>query len=191
MLPAAWKKEIQNSIDEAETRSANENKHRDEEQKTVSAAIESLACELKRHNAAQEKAEPGKRRRENWTIGALIAAAIFTFVLSILSALQLHEMEKVYGPIKDSSVAANKQIGVMQQQGDMIASDQRPWIALRKIEFIKDMIFDNNDAQVGVRYVIANTGKSPALQVVLYGFLFLPEGLEYEPGLHPIWMTPG
>src|SRR5271154_816787 len=97
MLPPQIKviiNQIENSIEKA-TRSANERNNRStEQQAAVSASIQRLTDELKTYDEKQNAREDGKTRRENKTIIALAAAAVFTLVLDGLSACQLEEMKK-------------------------------------------------------------------------------------------------
>jgi hypothetical protein len=106
MLDPFWKgviTKIEKAINEQSRTRTDENKRIDKRHDEVISRINALTNEIERHNSAQEGAEPGKRTRENWTIGALIAAAIFTFALAGLSTFQLHEMIRVYGPIKSQA----------------------------------------------------------------------------------------
>lgn len=112
MLPPHIKaivNQIEKAIDQASRRADERNRAADEQRRTVSASVDSLTEEFKAYQAKQEAAEPAKRRRENSTLGALIAAAAFSLLLAGLSACQLKEMRKAYEPLRQSAEAASKQ----------------------------------------------------------------------------------
>src|SRR5258708_23551475 len=81
-------KQINETIDKAESRADDRSKRTNEAQKEVAIAVQSLADEFKAYEAKQGEAERRKNRRENLTIGSLIGTAAITLALAIIGGLQ-------------------------------------------------------------------------------------------------------
>jgi hypothetical protein len=109
ILPPVWKAvvdKIEEAIQKASGRADQQNKKNYEQQGAFVSAIENLSQNVKAYNEKKKESERSKRCRENVTSIALCAAAVFTFALAGLSACQLQEMKRVYGPIETSAAAA-------------------------------------------------------------------------------------
>jgi hypothetical protein len=126
-LPPSWKSEVQSTVDKASTRCTDTEKRTDERSQKIAAGIEVLTDELKRYNSKQERDETGKRCRQNWTIGGLIATAVFTFCLAGFSLWQVIETRRAYGPIEEAAAAAKTSANVAR---DAFYETQRAYIAV-------------------------------------------------------------
>lgn len=116
MLPEDWKKEIDQTVSEAKSAYTDAQDRSAEQNREIATRIEALTCQLKRYNSKQESDEPRKRSRERWTIGGLIATAVFTFALAGFSAWQVCETRRAYGPIQESATAAKKAAEAAERQ---------------------------------------------------------------------------
>jgi hypothetical protein len=159
MLPPEWKQEIQEAIDETARRGQQNDQRREEIQKRLADGIQAAANALDSYNSKEAADEPRKRNRENLTIVALGAAAIFTLALDILSGCQLREMQKVYVPL-------NAQATVLKDQLRDIEIEQRPWVSFTKPELISDLIVDSKSgARMTIGATMQNTGHLPGENV--------------------------
>jgi hypothetical protein len=127
MLPEAWKKEIDASIGEAAERNAEDAKRQIESRHAISAPLNNLANEFVSYKNEQRKTDEGKSRREIATIWLLFVNAALVFITAGIFYGQLHEMQKVYGPVKTSADAA-------KDSADILRYEQRPWVTLDKID---------------------------------------------------------
>ena len=152
MLWGAWNK-IKQAINEATRSDYDETARKNAIQKYVSARIDGIADELKRYNDTYDRENPKKTARENLTVYALIAAAVFTFVLAILSACQLHEMIKVYGPINEQANNAGKSL----------IEANRAWIVPHLLRLPQQPLKAGADATLILTY--GNSGREPAKNV--------------------------
>lgn len=64
-------------------------------------------------------------------------------------------------------VVFSNQLAVMQGQLDAMESDQRPWVAA-EISILSDLIIDEHGANLALKAVLRNIGKSPAGKVQLF-----------------------
>jgi hypothetical protein len=93
-------------------------------------------------NREEEKREDrGQRSRDNFTIMILSATLATLAITCWVLYRQVSEMQKVYGPIRESADAAKDQAGaaagqvaVMQGQLDEIAAEHRPWVAVLNMQ---------------------------------------------------------
>jgi hypothetical protein len=168
MLPENWKNEIQEAIDKAARGNDEANQLAKEIQTKISAGVDAIANALNEQNEKHGREDSGKRSRETWTICALGAAAIFTLGLDVLSGCQLHEMQKVYGPIeksadaaRDSAEAAKKSAKVAE---DTLIAGDRPWVGPETVDTVPLTVGGTFQATIRWR----NTGRSPALQARIY-----------------------
>ena len=155
MLPEQWKEEIEEAVDKA-TRTADEaNKRAEEIQEKIARRIDAVADALNKYNEKQEREAPRNRTQYRWTLLALGAAAFFTLVLDLLSACQLRETQKVYGPIKDSADAATR-------AAETTSNLERPYIfAIAKPTKLASKE-GPNDPNPTISYSETNVGRSPA-----------------------------
>jgi hypothetical protein len=156
VLPPSWKSEVDKAIDEATGRHADAHDRAAEQNREIAARIETLTDELKRHNSKQETEEPRKRTYENWTMGGLIATAIFTCALASFSLWQTLETRWAYGPIKESADAANR-------GADITASLERPYIFFNPRPTKNATKDGPNDANPTISYYDLNVGRVPAV----------------------------
>src|ERR1700730_1997228 len=114
MLPPSWKSEVQKAVEEAANRDAHK---REASEAEKSAAITSQLSALVDQLEGQEEREKRPKQIKIWTdfITLILVAltAVFTGLAWWVFRGQLHvfegqftEMQKVYGPIKESADAA-------------------------------------------------------------------------------------
>jgi glutamyl-tRNA reductase len=159
--------QIEKAIETTNGRADKRNQRSDEQQEAIANSIKSLTDELRSHNAKQESAEPIKRGRENWTLGSLIAAAAFTLILAGMSACQLREMQRVYGPIEKSAVAAQDTVIEAKKQTEIAVQGNRPYILFDLVppNFPSNLnVVDRPTVdKLTVTFKFTNYGKSPAV----------------------------
>jgi hypothetical protein len=141
MLPENWKNEIQEAIDKAARRTDEANQRASEIQIKISAGIDAVAEVLNKQNEKHDREDSSKRSRETWTLCALGAAAIFTLGLDVLSGSQLHEMQKVYGPINRQAEATKKSADAARDAADA---------AIKQVEISADVEKRQLRAYIGV-----------------------------------------
>jgi hypothetical protein len=91
MSPEDWKKEIDQTISKAKAAYEDAQSRASEQNREITIRVEALTDQLERYNSNQEREGPGKRRRENWTIGGLLATAFFTLALAGFALWQVVE----------------------------------------------------------------------------------------------------
>jgi hypothetical protein len=101
-----------------------------------------------------------KERREAWTVAGLFLTVVLTFGTLLVFLFQLHEMEKVYGPIKDSADAAADSASATLRQVELAEADQRPYIHLLDLRLRKQSPRDPTPA---IFYQFGNAGRSAAI----------------------------
>ena len=127
----------------------------DEDQPRISADAAALVDAItgqERTNRAQEKGEDDARRRRELITILIIA------ITAVAIILQVNEMKRVYGPIRDQAGAA------------LVAN--RAWIAPRYVSFYGPITAGN---PITVRTKFDNPGRIPALDVEFHT-LFLSFG---------------
>jgi hypothetical protein len=169
MLAPHWKaivNEIKNAIRDACSSNADSAKAANEQRSAISAGIKTLSETLNAENIEQQTIDAEKCRRENYTIGALAAAAAFTLALDVLAGCQLLEMRKVYEPIKEQAVAAKTASDAAIRQSEnsdkALIQSQRAWVAPLKFSFVD---LGNTVEPLKVRILYQNIGHEPAKSV--------------------------
>jgi hypothetical protein len=165
MLPENWKSEIQEAIDKAARGTDEANQRASEIQTKISASVDAIADAFSKQNEKHYREDSSKRSRETWTLCALGAAAIFTLGLDVLSGCQLHEMQKAYGPIKDSAKAAQQSADVAEKalvstQRAFIRASNFPWLWRPDLDRPGKYFYD-------ITPILENAGNTPTKDLML------------------------
>jgi len=64
-----------------------------------------------------------------------------------------------------ASIAQARKTAALAQ--NMLATEQRPWVSFGSVEPQDDLSYDANGARISLRFVLANTGRTPAQRVWL------------------------
>lgn len=166
MLPKNWKKEIDQTISEAKSVYTDAQNRAAKINREIAASIKVFADQLERYNDKQNRDEPRNRYRENLTIGGLIATAVFTFALATFALWQVVETRRAYDPIKESADAAKDSVSAIREQ---MRLDQRAWIGIHTMDAIP--YFPEVGKSFSGHGIIKNTGKTPALNTVIYAII--------------------
>jgi hypothetical protein len=155
MLPPS--REIEKSIQETERSSSEERETRETEQ---SAAITSALAALKNHFEGEAKKEQTPKKIKIWTdtitLALVAATALFTGLAWWVFKGQLREMEKTYGPIKQSADATKA----------ALIAGQRAWVRIDEMGVGGGGLSIGNDgAGVSISFVLTNIGNSPAIKL--------------------------
>jgi hypothetical protein len=145
----------------------------DKNKKRASAAalIDAYVDEYRTDREQHNRRENHRVVREWLTIIFLFVAASAGIVQACIFIGQLHEMEKVYGPIKTSAEAAKIAADAAKDSAETtkiaMQLDQRAWLGIEAVspeppipEIGKTFI---------VRITIKNTGKTPARKIISRG----------------------
>lgn len=143
-----------------------EKKRTKSNQRSPSTNFQALIRTVKAEGFAyrkEEKREDGGKARREWATIVLLLCTL------IAVGWQVHEMIKVYGPIKEQADAAAQQAKAMANtvqvaKENMVASE-RAWVAPLKAS-AKGMPAAGKNYQVSLNY--QNTGREPATQTT-YG----------------------
>jgi hypothetical protein len=109
MLPPSWKQETQDTVEEAASREREERKIEQANQAAgIATRLAAIYDQLKAHNERRERAEKRKKWFDVATAFFVFATALFTGLAWFVFNGQLHEMEKAYGPLEKSAIAAKE-----------------------------------------------------------------------------------
>src|ERR1700688_288715 len=178
MLPPSWKSEVQKAVEEA---TAADRDQRKAEQNEASANFAAAINSLRDTQTAQTNSEDSNEKKNQAINKATLVLVAFTVLFTGLSwsafRNQLTEMQKVYGPIKESADAARDaangiagQLNVMQQQLDEMRLIRQPFVYFQNLQFEHD---PNSTAQNVTIYAYPNwknAGNSPTNRLRLIVF---------------------
>lgn len=159
----------------------------DKNKKRASAAalIDAFVDEYRADREQYNRRENHRVVREWLTIIFLFVAASAGIVQACIFIGQLHEMEKVYGPIKTSAEAAKsaadaalKQAGIMQGQLDAMEREQQARMSI--IEPFKIPEFwqkpDQSKGTILWTFNITNSGKAEAKNLTVDTYMKIEDG---------------
>jgi hypothetical protein len=110
-----------------------------------------VSNKLEAYRDKNKSAEYRRERREIWTARWLFLTVVFTFITAIIFYFQLGEMEKVYGPVKDSADAAKTSADAL-----MAANGAQLWMDAIKITGIR-----TSPKKLTLNYTVRNFGNTP------------------------------
>jgi hypothetical protein len=120
----------------------------------LAALIDAITTEGRIYRA-EKREDCGSSVREWITIGVITSSLIAVW-------WQVHEMIKVYEPIKDSADAAKTSADAARRSVDVAEDGVRAWIAPTNFSFV-DLNNANDPLRVRVSY--QNVGREPAIKV--------------------------
>lgn len=156
MLPENWKKEIGDAIEKADASNAERHEAQIASQNAIAAPLDRLANKFDCYKSKYENADNGRKNREIAGLIGVYLSALLVFITAVVFYCQLREMQKAYGPLRDSADTAQK---------TLIASE-RPWVEITGIDIAQDITFDANGASISLRLGLRNRGHSPALSIL-------------------------
>jgi hypothetical protein len=111
MMPPSWNAEIKTTVENAVASSeANRQRENRSNVDLLAVPLTNVANELKEYRNQQDASERRKKLFEWLSLAALLATVLLTGLTLSVFKLQLGEMQRVYGPIKASADAANRQL---------------------------------------------------------------------------------
>jgi hypothetical protein len=151
---------------------------------SAAALIGAFADEYRTDREHYNRREHHRVVREWLTIIFLFVAASAGIVQACIFIGQLHEMEKVYGPIQTSADAAKtaadaalKQAGIMQGQLDMMERDQQPYVSITdNIDPPTFSAIAGMNGQIRWSFRFTNSGKGTARDLTIGNFMSLGTG---------------
>jgi hypothetical protein len=148
------KLEIEETVEKAANSTSERQKaNNDKNSSEVSAEIKALTDAYKAQHNKSEEPDKVKRALDVATVVLLFATALFTALAWLVFKGQLKAM-------RSTDEAIHNQLTLME-------SDQRPWVSA-KAEISDDIHFYPTGARIPVRFILKNSGHSPALYVMLY-----------------------
>jgi hypothetical protein len=141
-------KKIDEAIDKTETAANDRAESTKKQQKEIAVSIQSLADALKTDKAEQGESEKRKNRRENWTIGSLIATAAFTLALTVVAGLQWCALR-----------STDEKIG---EQAKALIESERAFLVIPNISF-KYIEPATSDDGFDLAIAVKNVGKHTAI----------------------------
>jgi hypothetical protein len=155
MLPTEWKKEIQDSIDEAANRNAESEEAKKARENAIASPLNRLSNEFVGYKEEQSTAESKKRFREIATIWGLYINAFLVLGTAVIFYCQLVVFRETDHTLTRTMIAAN-----------------RAWI--RPVATIGGpLVFDQNGASVTIDFQMTNIGQSPATNVAVHAWLIV------------------
>jgi hypothetical protein len=150
----------------------------------IAALSHSISEEERTSRDAQERQDNGKKFREYLTLLFIILTTIGVFIQAFVFKGQLHEMEKAYGPIEKSAIAAKEAADAARdavKQSEKTAERQlRAYISSVTInEGTQRSVPDGKLIARNFRVQWKNAGQTPAYVVESYT---VPEFFGPDPG---------
>ena len=113
------------------------------------------------------------RKQRNLNIITFLGVAAAVAAFFVLRST-LHEAQKATGFALQQAKAVAGQAEIVQQKFEL---SERPWIFPEKIELAKPLTYKGNRANLTLRFLLHNTGRSPAAatQVKALAFVEMPD----------------
>jgi hypothetical protein len=172
MLPPEREEQVEEPIQNAANRS---DENRERIQHEIVGPLNTLIDHFVSYKNQQKAAEKGKRRREITTIWGIFITAGVALITAVIFACQLHEMEKVYPPIRDQ---ANAAIAAAKASRDNFIVDQRPYVRLTNHLETPNLV--PGTSQIAWNWEITNYGKTPARRIRFFTYMKIDSG-EFKP----------
>ena len=100
----------------------------------------------------------------------MLKASFFLSVMTVIFlGVQSYLMEKQLNEMETASEQAKKTL-------NLLVVDQRPWVSV-DMQIVSPLVFSaNNEGRISVRFILKNTGRSPATNIEIFPKIYLLGG---------------
>jgi hypothetical protein len=185
MLPDTWKKQVENSINEAANRQAEDRKTEiDKHNAAITAPLNRLHDQFETYVEQQDRSEKGKSRREIATIIGLFLTAALALGQGVILILQwraLSSTDEATHKLAEAAILqaqkAEDQLQVMKGQLAVMEREQQPYIS--SIEVANGGPSYMKDGRITWSVAYRNTGHGIARNIVAEWFIKIGEDSKF------------
>jgi hypothetical protein len=179
MLPPSRKGKAKKTVEEATNA---DSKQWQAQQNSAATSIFDAIIALRDAQQAQtcheDRNDKKNRALSVVTIGLVFLTVIFTGLSWCAFRDQLEEMQRAYGPIKESADAAKKAAEAAKLSADATIALERPYFFITG-KFIQNK--GDNDPNPQIQYTITNIGRVPGIARMIYTDCFITGALDKIP----------